>query len=56
MLCFLENMKAIELPRPLSVTDRVDDEESYGSEQEEMVELAVREDTARIGFKIPDRL
>lgn len=55
MLCFLENMKAIEVPRP-PPTDRTEDEESYGSEAEEEQTGAVREDTARTGFKIPDRL
>lgn len=55
MLCFLENMKAIEVPRPPAI-EKPEDEESYGSEVEEEAVVAVREDTARTGFKIPDRL
>ena len=56
MLCFLENMKATELPKPPPVSEKTVNEDFYDSEQEEEVEVAIREDTARTGFKVPDRL
>ncbi len=54
IFCFLENMKAVELPRPM-VENLSETSSSSSSDSEEHVQF-VREETERLGFKIPDRL